>query len=995
MVASFGFASAMVGDQKNNEADQDAQHAFSGNALADSSVDPLYVMVNLDPYAHDSSGLNISEIKPRVPIQIIKNDLNDHVFMRAAEWIDWRSDPADFHEPYDTGFAKKSDPRMLMFQIPVADYECVYVLGASDNSSAYVPKITFRIGKYGGALLTVQHDYAAQLPRFMENDGVGVEQKWITTQGNIFLLKIPIAEVFAQDFPADSYLDVELTKELRLAIRAPAPLRFRYRPLGEPSGARIFGITFKKAPIQMKVISAEPGNVFNETDKPSFKIQLNNIDRKRHHMRIVANVTDFYGNTTVTESDLVVEGDSIKVQALTFDLKKRGHYTLKIALYEGSQMLLSRTTSFALLMQDSRKFRGKSPFGVWDFSGLECTPYDPDLVGRLYVKAGLRYGMFSFKPDARNKHGVLQGYEAISVEEFQKMKETDPKTPDLAELFHEPSISETHGYRVPDAIVGRSPYILDMGENNKFEKMRQDALQISYGFRKKYPDVKILLGNGFPLFLEEMLRHKFSSDLFDYGANEAHAFMRMPETQPTDILALNACIWMERQLLDHYGYREKSIITCYENCYPNTNPGNLTMATQASYYVRHAMHCLAWEMPFVRIGCLADAGNSYKFSSWGSSGLCYGLPDVVPKPSYVAIAVMTQLLDGARFARVIPLGSASLYGLEFTKQDGKIITVLWTLRGTCPTKLIIGDRQTNAQIYDLMGNDVMPRPNTDNLFLDLSSSPIYIVTPYTIANIIPGKSIHEGEPKGGTALVSALLDADEWRVESDNNLELEWYDCYTPRRKGVFSFVSASSFEGESAVLKVTPRIPTPGPETLPMYAILRHKKGIMIPGMPTKIGVFVNGNSGWGRVIFELEDAGGQRWISIGAERKDGRARWMPDWFRDPQDYDKMKQGIINDWHTDDAWGRSRINFDGWRYLDFPLPGNYPGERYHWPYNSQWRWDGDGIVKYPLTFKKLIVELPEKVLHFKSFVSVQRPSIYLKNLRVTYLSPEEAFCAE
>jgi hypothetical protein len=59
------------------------------------------------------------------------------------------------------------------------------------------------------------------------------------------------------------------------------------------------------------------------------------------------------------------------------------------------------------------------------------------------------------------------------------------------------------------------------------------------------------------------------------------------------------------------------------------------------------------------------------------------------------------------------------------------------------------------------------------------------------------------------------------------------------------------------------------------------------------------------------------------------------------------------------------------------------PGERHPWPANSQWRWDKDGVVNYPLKFKRLIVELPEKVLHVKNFAPPPRPEIYLKDLSV------------
>ena len=70
-------------------------------------------------------------------------------------------------------------------------------------------------------------------------------------------------------------------------------------------------------------------------------------------------------------------------------------------------------------------------------------------------------------------------------------------------------------------------------------------------------------------------------------------------------------------------------------------------------------------------------------------------------------------------------------------------------------------------------------------------------------------------------------------------------------------------------------------------------------------------------------------------------------------------------------------------------------GEGYHWPYSSQWRFSGDGVVKYPLTFRKLIITLPEKVLHVRDYAPVPRPEIYLKDLLVTYVPPAEAFRGE
>jgi hypothetical protein len=228
--------------------------------------------------------------------------------------------------------------------------------------------------------------------------------------------------------------------------------------------------------------------------------------------------------------------------------------------------------------------------------------------------------------------------------------------------------------------------------------------------------------------------------------------------------------------------------------------------------------------------------------------------------------------------------------------------------------------------------------------------------------------------------LAALDSLTGWKVETDRNYVLEYHNFMTPRRKGDFKFEPLPEFEAEKGVLRVTPQPIPGGKPTMPMYAVLRHEKGIVLPGQPTEIGLWVNGNGGWGRVIFELQDAKGQTWTSIGASQKGELSPWLLDWM--PKEaLEDTKKSTQADWNTDDAWGLSRINFDGWRYVGFPLPGNYPGEGYPWPASSQWKYDGDGVVHYPLTLRAVIVELPEKTLHLTRFEPAPRKEIYLKRL--------------
>ncbi len=120
------------------------------------------------------------------------------------------------------------------------------------------------------------------------------------------------------------------------------------------------------------------------------------------------------------------------------------------------------------------------------------------------------------------------------------------------------------------------------------------------------------------------------------------------------------------------------------------------------------------------------------------------------------------------------------------------------------------------------------------------------------------------------------------------------------------------------------------------------------------------------------------QRWISLGAAMKDDVRSILPKAI-----LDQFPSPGLSDWSTDDAWGASRINFDGWRYVGFPLPGNYPGEGYPWPANCNWRSDKDGRVHYPLTLRKLVIELPEKVLHLTTWAPPPRSEVFLSDLVV------------
>jgi hypothetical protein len=958
----------------------------------------LYVPLSIDRFAASSLGITFpapSITVGGVPFELVSKPGADNFFLKSAEWIDWKKDPGSHEVDYDRGPDAPGDPRMPMFKIPVADYSAVYLLAAADNDQNLSNAVSFRIGCYESRRRTVQHDFSGTVPRLADRSPSRDVPALSTPAGNLFLVRVPLGKAYAQDFQQEWAMDVEVTKQLRLAICQPDPCRFQYRPLGVPSGVHIFGMTFQRSPVQIEVTSDQSGHVFNEPQTPTFHVALLNVQARPAACTLEAVATDYFGGVTKAQADEVeLHPGQRVVRDVAIQVPKRGYHDLAVIVKLGGAEVIRRETTFALLPQDTRKYRDDSPFGTGYFAGSHYTPSDPEIVGPLYVKAGLRYGMSQYSAEARRKYGVLVGNEVKRTAELANRLQQDPQAPKRVLIFHENSISRAHVMRLPELFTGFPSYQFNEKEQAKLDAMWQQAQTLAKEYRQQNPAAQISLGNGTIHLMDELLKRRFPKELFDSRGNECPSFMRMPESQPLDFESNNASLWMDRQLLDHYGYRDKPVTQCYEICYPGTNPGNLSPQTQASYFVRHAVHSLAWGIPVFRPGMITDCGDSYYFSHWGASGLCYAMPEVRPKPSYVALATMTQCLDSAKFSRVIPTGSTVVYAVEFARKDGGYLTVLWTIRGTRALRVEAAGASPTV-LTDMMGNQTPIAFAGGAAEVPISHAPGFLATRQPLARVSSGQAVLESRPTGKSFVVSPLGKLAEWKVQRERSVELETYNFECPRRKGDFQYREVTSFEGENNVLEILPRLPLPGSPYLPMYSVLAHATGVEIPGEPTEIGLMLNGNGGWGRMIFELEDASGQRWISLGATAKKKEASPQQEQYTQANVGQSAIQSVICDWNTNDIWRRSSINFDGWRYMKFPLPGNFPGEGYHWPFNSQWRSGGDGVVKYPLKFKKLIVELPEKVLHVKDYAAAPRQAVYLKDLLVTYEPPEKAFTAE
>src|SRR6185436_1736776 len=147
----------------------------------------------------------------------------------------------------------------------------------------------------------------------------------------------------------------------------------------------------------------------------------------------------------------------------------------------------------------------------------------------------------------------------------------------------------------------------------------------------------------------------------------------------------------------------------------------------------------------------------------------------------------------------------------------------------------------------------------------------------------------------------------------------------------------------------------------MPFYTTLEPQQPIALPGKASHLGLWVHASSDWGRVVYLVRDAKGERWISVGAKEE---------------------------WNNDDVHCWSAFCFDGWRYLRFQLPSSAPYDSFRERGTTWWgSYDGDGVVDLPLKLEKVIVERRPKVICGNELVAASPDDVLLGDLYAEYAS--------
>jgi hypothetical protein len=238
----------------------------------------------------------------------------------------------------------------------------------------------------------------------------------------------------------------------------------------------------------------------------------------------------------------------------------------------------------------------------------------------------------------------------------------------------------------------------------------------------------------------------------------------------------------------------------------------------------------------------------------------------------------------------------------------------------------------------------------------------------TVTAVRAGAPLHADAVLPAEAVPVADLGDGTWRFTDEHDGILEsnhWAMMHYPGR---FS-ASKEEDSAQGKVLVSTLQKQDAVHELMPWYNVLRPAKPVVLKGAPSRLGLWVRGASDWGRVIYVLKDAVGERWTSIGTK---------------------------DQFNCDDIHSWSMFCFDGWRFLEFELPGHEGWDQFRKAGTTWWR-GGDGgdparlnVVDLPLTLESVIVEQRTHILYVNDVQPVATNQVALGKLYALYDDPAD-----
>ena len=867
------------------------------------------------------------------------------------------------------GYLSKSPfdgmPSAMQFSVPVAQYVRAYALCAADPKAPddFEPVVTARLTHYldNGGRSQAACECTRRLPRKGEPLPEGVTAFGEAADGT------PVYQV-AFDFDVGSIQDLTSMLKLdRLDLEFIGPLwekdtyylsRKRSPSYEKQSSVQIYAATLEKTPVGLVVTPNRRNSLYYPDEEAGATVSVTPSPYAKGPFHVVATVRDADGESC---EEIVFDTAVPLERKVTFKEKEFGYYTVSYTVSgPDHKPVITHQGSFVLLPPDTRQAGYESPYYIWNFRGAHGTPRELDDWGDMLLRMGVRrtllpdnlcetnpavmkykltHGEFPFMRPRPKKD---QSQEEAEADLKAQMRDKLARFPHCrtAIVFHE-SGGGPFPQEVIDGKTEVTPEIAQADTNRA-----NVALTTARLWREVDPSVRLIYGNsGDSLGLvAQLFRAGFPADLIDALGDESVGMTQPPERS----VAYPA--WALRKLALAYGYTNAVSDAPWE--WKSRVVRHLGEEGQAAYCVRSALIALAWGYTCVPVNGLTEMANSYYDTIWGDSSFTRW-PLAYPQRTAAATATMTLLLDRARFVRMVPTGSLTTYCLEFQKPDGSFVYALWCADDEVRVWALIARTHTDATLMDMFGrSQPFYRQDPAVLSFPISSSPAYLLSAKSLAEVRTGADeLRVGRSRPARAkVVQTFSNTNDAVVVCGRDPRIEIGRADPPFlsffRPGEFSIGGIVWTEVGCVVdgpfMELVRTSTNDCPELVQEYAFLRFPKAKPAPGEPSTVGVWVKGNSSWGKIYFEVTDAEGEKWLSAGTG---GYGCMVYDW---PE--------------------KAALRFDGWKFVQMPLTKDSPVKIYS-PGENEWQWQrdgefGNGRIDYPITVTGLGVGMYPRVLN-------------------------------
>ncbi|HPO52030.1 MAG TPA: hypothetical protein PK165_04275 [bacterium] len=900
--------------------------------------------------------------------------------------------------------ADRIDRTRFCMYVPYSKYKALHIIGTFDGEKFNVPVITAQFYRPNAGHPA---NFAGKVPLYSAKSGAEKIYPVKLSNGqtiNLFHVVIPV-DPGAMDWFSDlDVVGLELTKEVKPYRAYPDPLEYSWHGAGLPSGVHIYAATLEAVQTDMDIQPDVVGHVWTAPLKPSYTINIVNKTDTAKNVQLVISTSDYDGldKSSQTQKILLPPDRKPVVVKIPLNPERYGlHYLNVKCTSENETYVCSR--NFAYLHPDTRErgnwSEGKGAiFGYWNWSGSHNTP---DLKTELIVmaQAGAETNLTTYRrasPEIRElaeklgyvSHAAFDGG-VIYVNSFAytNAKYYDPKNPEATQKW---LIEELKKYMVEKSPINKPEYILffpepgigpitygiwpthynepdyqlSESEQKSFQAQLEKFLLGAKAVRKEWPDVKILIPHGDPHYTALFLRFSPEArELIDGVGLDLPGFERTPE-QPVHQVVLNRLYPI---LQDIKRYKPNPYLVVVEGTCISSADYDTSFEDQANIATRNFLILIGYGInnhpssnaPF-------DCANYWGENHYGG-GYCSRLPLAMPKLAYVSYATLTRHINRCNFIRYVPTGSTSTYCQEYRHyKTGKLVYVLWTIRGKRPVTIKLDPGQS-VEVYDINDNPVILKENNGIATFTIGQSPVYLEGLTKPIELVLGEPDHSDSLPSRISVKLGNLGDGSWKIskvrdteyENTNKLQIERF----PGEMSIAQVKTDKKF-GAKALSVHLDKQPIDR-KVMPYYTTFVPAKPIVIPGKASYIGMWVNAASDWGRVVYVLRDAKGEKWISVGTK---------------------------DDWNSDDIRTASFFCFDGWRYMKFPLPSNAPYDCYRELGTSWWgSYGGDGIVDLPLKLEKIIVERRSSVIYGNQLIPANNSDVLLADLFAEYENKSDA----